>query len=256
MFDQSISPDGACVGPCNHRSREAWKAYHKAREDHADAVDAWVETGQDGEPPAEPEQPDVRFWPGDPLICDKDRARVRAALADLDELMTLRLLYADGFETRGQAERVSGSAEPSSPSSAYDDLNELLRWLREQEAAYRATQPGWLATPYRGDAAPALTSAVAWLTRHLDGILAHPALAADFAAGVLHWQCRTDQAAKAKPRRRSLPLRCPQCHLATLSRMDGDDLIECRNSDCGASRGGPVVLTAAEYEALVLEKAC
>lgn len=255
MYDRSISPDGACVGPCNRASREAWKTFHQAREDHADAIDAWVNAGQHGEPPAEPEQPDVRFFPGDPLVCDRDKARIRASLGDLDELMTLRLLYADGYETRGQNERVSGTAEPFSPSSAYDDLNDLLSWLRGIERAYRDSQPGWPSIPYRGESAPALTSTVGWLSTHLDGILAHPDIAAEFAEGVLRWHSRTDQAAKSRPRRRSKPLRCPQCHLATLSQMDGEDRIECRNRDCGASRGGPVVLTVEEYEALVMERA-
>ncbi|KAB8186898.1 hypothetical protein FH608_046255 [Nonomuraea phyllanthi] len=255
MFDPSISPEGACVGSCNHRSREAWRAYHKAREAHAAAVEAWLAAGQQGEPPAEPEQPDVRFWPGAPLVCENDKAKVRAALADLDELMTLRLLYGDGYEARGESERVSGSAEPPSPSSAYDDLNDLLGWLRHHETTYRASQLDWLTAPYRGASASALTSAVGWLSKHLDGILAHPELAAEFAEGVLRWTRRIDQAAKARPRRRSKPLRCPQCHLATLSQMDGEDKIECRNRDCGASRGGPVVMTQDEYDALVLEKA-
>lgn len=250
MFDLSISPAGACVGPCNHRAREAWRTFHKARLDHADAVDAWMTQGQQGEPPAEPEQPEIRFWDGAPLVCDTDNARVRSALSDLDELMTLRLLFSDGHSAGEPPERVSGSPEPASPSPAYDDLNALLRWLREMETAYRATQMGWLATPYRGESAPALTSAVGWLTLHLDGILAHPELAADFVHGVLSWHRRTDSAAKSKPRRRTRQMRCPQCSLATLSQMDGEDRIECRNRECGSNRGGPVVLTVEEYDAL------
>ncbi|WP_433259290.1 hypothetical protein ACQPYK_49750 (plasmid) [Streptosporangium sp. CA-135522] len=249
MFDRSISPEGACVSICNHRSRQAWIAYHKAREAHADAVDAWVNAGQQGEPPAEPEMPEARFYAGDPLICARDKATVRATLLDVDELMTLRLLHGDGYESRDQNERVSRSPEPSSPSPAHDDLNELLCWLRAQEDAYRTSQR-WPTVPYRGESAPALTSSVAWLATHLDSILTHPDHAAEFAVGVLAWHRRIDVAAKSKPRRRTKSRLCPQCNLATLSQMDGEDRIECRNRDCGASRGGPVVMTVEEYDAL------
>jgi hypothetical protein len=250
VYDSSISPEGACVGPCNHSSREAWRTYHRARVDHADAMNAWHAQGRRGDAPQAPQEPDVRFWDGSPLVCEKDKARIRAALTDLDEVTTLRLLHADGFETRGQNERVSGSTEPSSPSNAYDDLNELVRWLRAQETAYRQTQ-GWPAPPYRGESSPALTGAVAWLTAHLEEILALPALAAEFTAGVLKRHAQMQGAARARPRRVSKPLRCPRCHLATLSQEEGSELVECRNRSCGQDGAGPVSMTEREYTALV-----
>jgi hypothetical protein len=168
---------------------------------------------------------------------------------DLDEQMTLRLLAGDGYGSLNLEERVSGSVEPSSPSPAHDQLDELVRWLRDWERAYRDSQ-GWLTAPHRGEAAPALTSCVAWLSAHLDGLLAHPDLAVPFGSGILSWHQEISAAAKTRRRLVAKHLRCPQCRLATLCQLEGEDRIECRNRECGANRGGPVVMTIAEYEGL------
>ncbi|GAA4962124.1 hypothetical protein HD597_002014 [Nonomuraea thailandensis] len=106
---------------------------------------------------------------------------------------------------------------------------------------------------YLGESAPALTEVASALCAHLDGILAHPGYAVGFGTGVLSWHAEVTSAAKTKPRRVSMQLRCPQRHLATLSRLEGEDRIECRNRSCGASRGGPVVLTVDEYHGLAAE---
>ncbi|MFN2636862.1 MAG: hypothetical protein ABR585_07545 [Gemmatimonadaceae bacterium] len=185
---------------------------------------------------------------GSPIWCLSDSAAIRAALADLDEQMALRFLASDGHGSINLQERVSSSPEPNSPSPAHDDLDELIRWLRDWENAYRETQPHLPTTPYRGEAAPALSSATGWLGMHLDVILAHPDIAEGFGIGVLYWHSRVTAAAKTRPRRLSKQLRCPQCHLATLAQIEGEDRIECRNRDCGASRGGPMVMTQDEYD--------
>jgi hypothetical protein len=202
-----------------------------------------------GPEPHRPAEPALRWTAGAPFWCLTDSSAIRSALVDLDEQMTLRLIAADGHGSLNLAERVSSSPDPVSPSPAHDQLDELVRWLRDWENAYREAQ-GWSTAPYRGESAPALTSCVAWLTAHLDGILAHPELAVGFGSGLLSWHSELAAAAKTKPRRISMQMRCPQCHLATLSKLEGEDRIECRNRDCGANRGGPVVLTVDEYHGL------
>ncbi|MEV0382377.1 hypothetical protein [Nonomuraea sp. NPDC050643] len=240
-----------CPGRCNARPR-------RQVEEHARAVTAWQKAMAEwiaadpttrGAEPDRPAEPTLRWTAGTPLWCLNDSAAIRAALTDLDEQMTLRLLAADGHGSLNLEERVSGSVEPPSPSPAHDQLDELVRWLRDWERAYRDTQ-GWPPAPYRGESAPALTSCVAWLAAHLDGLLAHPDLSVAFGSGVLSWHAEISAAAKTKRRRIAMQMRCPQCHLATLSKLDGEDRIECHNRDCGANRGGPAVLTLDEYAGL------
>ncbi|MEV8639482.1 hypothetical protein AB0395_48550 [Streptosporangium sp. NPDC051023] len=241
--------DRVCPGKCNARPR-------REHDDHARALATWQAEMADwiassdedrGPEPVRPAEPTSRWMAGAPYWCLSDSSAVRSALTDLDEQMTLRLLAGDGHGSLSLAERVSSSPEPGSPSPAHDDLDELVRWLREWERAYRESQ-GWPTAPHRGEAAPALTSAVGWLLAHLDGILAHPDHAEGFGVGILYWHNRLAAAAKTRPRRISKQLRCPQCHLATLSQVEGEDRVECRNRDCGANRGGPVVMTIDEYE--------
>lgn len=241
--------DRVCPGKCNSRPR-------REHDDYARALAAWQAEMADwgaardehrGVEPVRPTEPSCRWMAGAPHWCLSDASAVRSALADLDEQMALRLLAGDGHGSLNLAERVSSSPEPGSPSPAHDDLDELIRWLREWERAYRESQ-SWPTAPHRGEAAPALTSAVGWLLAHLDAILAHPDHAEGFGIGVLYWHNRLTTAAKTRPRRISKQLRCPQCHLATLSQVEGEDRIECRNRDCGGDRGGPVVMTVDEYE--------
>ena len=243
--------DYVCNGRCNNRPR-------RDAEEHARAITAWQKQMAEwiaadpqarGAEPARPAEPTSRWVAGTPFWCLNDSAAIRAALTDLDEQMTLRLLAGDGHGSLNMEERVSGSVEPSSPSPAHDQLDELVRWLRDWERAYRDSQ-GWPAAPYRGESAPALTSCVAWLAAHLDMLLTHPELSVPFGSGVLSWHQEISAAAKTRRRLVAKHLRCPQCHLATLCQLEGEDRIECRNRDCGANRGGPVVMTLAEYEGL------
>ncbi|MDH2424775.1 hypothetical protein [Sphaerisporangium sp. TRM90804] len=250
----------ACVGNCNRRVRaeqdahseaiDAWHAHQLAR---AEAIDAGQDPDEDPGPETDPPaEPTLRPYAGNPIWCLTDAAAVRSALVDLDEKMTLHLLAGDGHGSLNFQDRVSGSAEPGSPSPAHDDQDELVRWLREWEHAFRESQ-GWPAAPYRGESAPALTSAVAWLTAHLDGILSHPDLAEDFGNGVLRWHARLEAATKTRVRPRWIPrdLRCYQCHAKTLAQLEGEDRVECRNPSCGENRGGPVVMTLDEYNGRV-----
>lgn len=243
--------DNVCPGRCNARPR-------RQGEDHARALAAWqtdlgrwIAAAPDarGPEPARPAEPSARWMAGTPFWCLNDAAEIRATLIDLDQQMSLRLLAGDGYGSLDLSERVSSSPEPSSPSPGQDQLDELVRWLRDWQSAYWTSQ-GWPVPPYRGESAPALTAVTAMLAAHLTGILAHPDFAIDFGAGVLSWHRELTAAAKTRPRRISKQMRCPQCHLATLSQMEGEDRIECRNRDCGENRGGPVVMTIDEYEGL------
>lgn len=243
--------DEVCPGKCNARNRRELADYDRAVTGWQAGMATWMKALKDGRgpEPVKPAEPSLRWMPGSPLWCLQDAGSIRQALADLDEQTALHLLAADGHGSLNLRERVTSSPEPATPSPAHDQLDELVRWLRDWEAAYRDSQ-GWPTAPCRGESAPALTSCVAWLSAHLDGILAHPDLAVDFGAGVLSWHSEITAAARTKPRRISKQMRCPQCHLATLSQLEGEDRIECRNRDCGADRGGPKVMTAAEYEGL------
>ena len=245
-----------CAGKCNSRWRREQDAYREALEtwhrDMAERQEALAKGEDVGPEPERPAEPNLRPWAGDPIWCSTDSTSIRAALVDLDEQMGLVLLAADGYGSLSLQERVASSPEPASPSPAHDTLDDLVDWLGEWEDAYRKSQR-LSAKPYRGVSAPALSSAIAWLTTHLDGILAHPEHAEGFGVGVLKWRSILESAAKAKPRRITKPLRCPQCHLATLSQLEGEDRVECRNRDCGANRGGPVVMTVSEYEGLASE---
>ncbi|GGK61585.1 hypothetical protein Sme01_03340 [Sphaerisporangium melleum] len=247
-----------CPGRCNSRFRDEWDAYHRAVDVWQAVLEARAKRLADnphadlGTEPERPAEPTRRPWTGEPLWCGNDAAAVRSALADLDELMALHLAAGDGYGTGSAQERVSSSPEPASPSPKHDDQDELLEWLAVWEQSYRESQ-GWPAKPYRGVSAPALTSAVAWLTGHLDAILAHPDLAEGFGTGVLGWHSRLEAATKTRVKPRWMPrdLRCHQCHAKTLAQLEGEDRVECRNPSCGEARGGPVVMTLDEYNARV-----
>lgn len=243
--------DQVCPGRCNARPR-------RETEDHARALTAWqadmaewiaANPQRRGPEPARPAEPSSRWMAGAPFWCLSDSSAIRAALVDLDRQMSLRLFHQDGYGFIDLNERVTSSPEPASPSDAHDQLDELVRWLRSWQVSYWQAR-GWARPAYVGESAPALTEVTSALCTHLDAVLAHPDYAVDFGNGVLSWHSDITAAAKTKPRRVSMQMRCPQCHLATLSKLDGEDRIECRNRDCGANRGGPVVMTVDEYHGL------
>lgn len=246
--------DQICPGKCNARPRREAEEHARALTVWQAEMTTWAATAPDerGPEPTRPAEPPSRWMPGSPFWCLTDASAIRAALVDLDRQMSLRLFHGDGYGSIDLNERVTSSPEPASPSDAHDQLDELVRWLRDWQRAYWRSR-GWPTPAYLGESAPALTEVASGLCVHLDGILAHPEFAIGFGVGVLSWHSEVTAAAKTKPRRVSMQMRCPQCHLATLSRLEGDDRIECRNRDCGANRGGPVVLTVDEYHGLASE---
>lgn len=154
----SVVP-GACVGPCNGRSRRAWAAFEAARVEHADLVDEWVRRGEVGEP----EVPEVRWRPGEPLVCGTCRATVRAALLEADTFAAQLAREVDGFRPPSKWSRVSGSRPRPDVSPVGDLLEKLTGELLDFEDEARA----WLGVAPRmvgARSAVARSRAVAWLT--------------------------------------------------------------------------------------------
>lgn len=217
---------------CNRAYRQALAAY----DDALAAYDA-LDPGQ-----SRPVPPDLRYWPGEPVWCAGCKARIRLRLAQLDTLAALLAAKADGYGESAAAECVSRSEHPASPSPAADDLDELTRMLRDWEDSYRSIR-GWGSAPPRGDLASVQTEVIAWLGQHLDGILASPDIAEPFGQEMLQWHQGMKRTAKAGRETRRKPLRCPRCHLITLTWTEGSDRVDCGNPSCAA------VLSYSEYEA-------
>lgn len=245
--------DGVCPGTCNSGYRRAWQAYDAACDQWVAAEEAhaaWrranstdpVTAGEEPERSERPEEPAVKPWWGEPIFCQRCAAQIRSALASLDDLASLRLLLADGYQTPGDAlgERVRSTKTAPTASPGYDDLEELIGWLRDWETAYRDSQ-GWHHPPYRGRDAPALTSAVAWMLARLDRVLAHPDIGPEFGREVLGWHHRLQQATKTRPPMTHKPLPCPRCKRRSLFAHD-DETVRCSNIDCNR------VMSKREYE--------
>jgi hypothetical protein len=186
---------------------------------------------------------------GDPVWCGDCKAQVRRELASLDDLASLLLYSADGYESQPRTEKVASSAEPGSPSPAADTLDEMDRLLAMWEKGYRDLKR-MDAPPPRGDDADRRTTAVAWLTSHLDGILSS-AYAQEFGLDVLDWRRILARSAKAGRRTLRLPLRCPGngCHQLSLTWVEGSDRVECGNRDCG------LIMSRTAYDDAVLAAA-
>ena len=226
----AMSSEGPCPGGCNARYREARDAYRQALADY-DPLDAAQ---------SRPDPPSLQPWLGDPW-CPRCKSRIRENLAELDDLGALLLATGDGHRGTSGGERVSGSAVPVSPSPAHDDLEELASMLSGWEDAYRGIK-GWPSLARRGFLASAVTTCIAWLSSHLDGILTSD-IGRDFGAEILQWHREFTGKSKAGVRTLKKPMRCPGCQLLTLTWTEGDKHVACGNPDCSR------ILTLAEYEA-------
>jgi hypothetical protein len=223
----------ACPGECNQRYRKAWDEYEEAAEAY-DPLDATQ---------SRPSIPGLRCWPGDPVWCGPCKTKITLRLAQLDILAGILAAAADGHRSSGDLERVSGSAEPRSPSQAGDDRDEMFAMLSTWEAIYR-TMHGWQSGPPRGELASRETECVNWLQRQLPGILVS-VIAADFGLEILQWHRESAGTAKAGVRTRRKPMRCPSpsCRNLTLFWTEGEKNVYCKNPSCGR------ILSLAEYEA-------
>lgn len=221
-----------CPGPCNRRWREASEFYQKA-------VAAYDPLDPDQ---SRPEPPDFDPWLGDPVWCAEDAAKVSLHLAQLDTLAALLAAEADGHRDGPSDDggKRGKSSAPPSPSPVADDLDELARMLADWEDAYR-TIKGWPAAPPRGDLASRETERIAWLSRHLRGILASD-IGPDFGSEVLQWHRGMARKTKAGVRTLRVPLRCPRCRMLALTWTEGSDRVECGNPDC------TLIMTREKYD--------
>lgn len=227
----------ACPGECNKRYRDAWQEYAQFVEGY-DPLDSAQ---------SRPESPELGYWPGEPVWCAECTTRITLRLAQLDYLAGILAATADGHRPSGALERVSGSAEPPSPSPAADDLDEMFVMLSNWEAIYRALK-GWNSGPPYGELASRETECINWLQRHLRGILCSD-VGADFGREIIQWHREGSGSAKAGVRTLRKPLRCPSCKLVTLFWTEGEKQIRCKNDVCGR------ILSLSEYETEVERQA-
>jgi hypothetical protein len=215
-----MNDDGVCPGQCNARYRRAQGAYHQALAAY-DPLDPAT---------SRPEPPSIRPMDGHPW-CLECQAVIRVQLGQLDRLAALRLSLSDGYPSDASAERVSGSTEPMSPSPAGDDVLDMERVLADWEWDYRRLK-GWAAAERYGDLADQFTECLAWLTRHLDGILSSD-MARDFGEEVLRYHADLKGKTKAGVRKLKKPLRCLSCGLLMLWYTDGERDVKCYTPHCG-----------------------
>jgi hypothetical protein len=208
------------------------------------AMEAWAaDTSQPQ--PEPPDEPVIRPWQGDPVWCPPCKARIRDCLTGIDELASLLNATADGLGSGGSSEQMQHAkvTHPPSPSPAMDTEDEITDYLAEWEHLYRR-EKGYDPAPPRGELASRTTLTVAWLNRHLDGILAS-SVAEGFGDDVIRYHAELRARAKAGRRKLDKPLRCPACRHLLLRYVDGEPYVECRNPACNA------LLTYAEYDAAV-----
>ncbi|WP_157253186.1 hypothetical protein [Nonomuraea typhae] len=258
-MSSTVDLDALCAGACMSGFRRKVRAhehavsvYLAAYADWQRAVEAWHPPLVRPEEPVRPEDPRLPYpVHGDPVYCPSCVYELKAMLSKLDGAACVYLRESDGLRGQTDQVRVSGSAEEHSLSPTIEDLDEFDSWLRSWKSAYLGIDTFARA----GHLADSITLGTAWLVARAERLLTRPEIALDFGQEIRHWYGKLavhdPSEMAAKPRRTSKPLRCPQCHLATLSQLDGEDRIECRNRDCGEGRGGPAVLTTEEYEALL-----
>ena len=229
-----MSSEEACPGTCNRHYRESRELFKQALADY-DPLDANQ---------SRPIPPTVQPWPGDPW-CGRCKSRIRETLAELDYLAGMLAATADGHRTRPGLERVSGSADPISPSQAGDDLDELVSILTDWEDSYRREMKWQESRARRGHLAAPETECINWLMKNLNDILRHPDIAVPFGEEILQWHREFTDKTKAGQRTLRKPLRCPRlsCRLLTLTWTEGDTYVICGNPDCQAR------IPLAEYEA-------
>lgn len=235
-----MGDDGICKGSCNSGYRKSRAIYDA----EMTAYTAKLDNLTSGAPiPEPPDAPTVQPWYGDPVWCSRCQSVIRRELAELDDLAALLAAMPPGIRPAitGQRQhvKVSGTRGTFSPSPAADSLEELARWLRNWESAYRGEDP----QTRRGYLASEITTSVAWLSHHFDSLIIHPDLAGDFGSEtrVLHREFMDASHAGSAAKHIKKP--CPRCKQYTLWENVGEEYIACVNEDCGRR------LTRSELEA-------
>ncbi|MCW2915508.1 MAG: hypothetical protein JWN52_3576 [Actinomycetia bacterium] len=217
-----------CLGPENRGWRDAQVAYARALKD-------WEATDS-GERGDRPVPSTIQPVMGDPVWCGKCAGALRRMLAELDDLAAIYAAEADGHRTKPGSERVSGSAGRRSPSPVADDLDELYGDLHGWESAYRGEDP----QARRGYLATSITTVVAWLGAHFDGIITNTDIALNFGQEVRQWHKKLRGRTSAGAEKHTKKRPCPRCDQRTLTWKEGEDYVECES--CGR------LMTLDEYD--------
>lgn len=231
-------PGGPCPGRCNANWRKADEAYKEAL-----ALYDPLDPGQE-----RPAPPEIYPEPGMPYWCGRCTSTIRQYLDDLDYAACIMTASADGLRGGSGEQQVGGSREAPTPSSAGDDMEELLSMLTAWEDSFRSIK-GWKPRPRRDFLASAITTTAGWLMGHLDDILVCGDIAEPFGHEVMLWHREITGKGKEGVRRLRKPMRCPSCRLLTLVWTEGEKYVHCANPPCGR------MMTLPEYEAEVTLRA-
>ncbi|TDD93320.1 hypothetical protein [Actinomadura rubrisoli] len=122
-----------CPGRCNARHRKAVREVEETNRAYEAAIERWegaraqaldaedVEllAALDRARPQPPAPVAIEPVPGEPVWCDRDRAAIRRALAEIDDLATLLDSWGTGTAAPrpGSAPRAGGPARPRRPRS-------------------------------------------------------------------------------------------------------------------------------------------
>lgn len=208
----------ACPGFCNKPYRDAVDTYDQAVTIYPVLVAAWRIPLLY---PAPPEPVAIRPYLGDPVWHPGCTKRIRAALAELDDLASLAQAAVDGHRDAGARYGKTGlhlKTSAPSPSPITDTLDELYGALVDVEdnwREFRNDQP----RPQRARNGHARRLAISYLLDELDAILHHPGSVA-FGHATLAWQRRLRGLTKSDPTARRSPIRCPRCSERQIARTD------------------------------------
>jgi hypothetical protein len=210
-------PPAPSAGPCPHRCNRDWR---KAVEDYDKAVAAWAAAGYRGQEPAPVE---IEPWPGEPILCRRCTATVRAALRELPRAYDA--LAAVPFLTRSASageERRGRSDVPASPSPGADHQDEILRLAREWEDAVRKHLGHAAATDAFGRPTATLAAAVEYLNANYTALLEWERdPVEEFARDIERAFSTAVAMVKNKPVRKHLPVPCPTCDTLSLIQEEG-----------------------------------
>jgi hypothetical protein len=235
-----VASDGICPGSCNNDYRRRKAIWEAATETYA----ARLELLREGDPvPDPPQAPDLRPWYGEPVWCMKCHSVIRSELAELDDVAAMVDIIPplDRLTAKLDGMSVDGTPEERTASPKMDTLEELGDWARQWEAIIRGRE---FTAPRRGYLATQTTTVIAWLTSHLDDVLANADVSEDFGTEVRRWHRELSRRASAGQMSKHLKKPCPRCNLYTLWVTIGEDYVRCIDVDCSR------LLSREEYDSL------
>lgn len=176
-----------------------------------------------------------------PVWCPPCGDAVMLAIAGLPEQVTQLLAVGGGREaSTGRAARPThGAAVSSSPSPAWETVDEVMRWVWRLEERLRAHLE--LAPPLDRHGSWRLTTGVGWLRSHSSALLSWdtrvPVPGSDELDGQAEAEAVGREAFKLSRRLERASGRdrlvhrlvapCPSCDTFALTRADGEDRVRC-----------------------------